>query len=368
MAIAGVLFYFCGMKQNTPKVLVAPLEWGLGHATRCIPIIRKLVSLGAEVTICANGGCKVLLEKEFPDLKMIEIPGFFIQYPENGSMALSMIGQIPTLLSAIRIEHRLLQEEILKHGFTHIISDNRYGMYSNSAKTAFITHQVRIKGGKNFKFIESLIFRINKKLIERFDELWIPDVINTPNLSGSLSESSRINIPVNSIGALSRFNSPVVVNEKTYDIIALLSGPEPQRSIFEAKVRKYFTGLNKKCLIIQGLPAKTETEKINEVEIVPSIQSNELEGLLHPDTLLISRPGYSTIMDMAILGHRKILFVPTPGQTEQEYLAEYYQRVYNYRYITQKENFPSDPVMEGDKLPVDNPNELLSQTLNKFLA
>ncbi len=368
MAIAGVLSYFCGMKPNTPKVLVAPLEWGLGHATRCIPIIRELVSLGAEVTICANGSCKVLLEKEFPSLKMIEIPGFFIQYPENGSMALSMIGQIPTLLSAIRIEHRLLEEEILKHGFTHVISDNRYGLYTNSAKTTFITHQVHIKGGKSFKFIESLIFRINKKLIERFDELWIPDVINTPNLSGTLSESSRINIPVHQIGILSRFTPSVAMNENKYDIIALLSGPEPQRSVFESKVRKHFAGLNKKCLIIQGLPAKTEKEKINDVEVVPSITTEELTSILHPETLLISRPGYSTIMDMAILGHRKILFVPTPGQTEQDYLADYLQRIYNYRYILQKDKFPDDEVEEGKQLPVNIPNELLTASLKKFLA
>ena len=368
MAICSVLSYFCSMKPNPPKVLVAPLEWGLGHATRCIPIIRELVSLGAEVTICANGACKILLGNEFPALKTIEIPGFYIQYPENGSMALSMLSQVPTLLSAIRIEHRLLQEAILKNGFTHIISDNRYGMYTNSAKTAFITHQVHIKGGKKFKFMESLIFRINKKLIERFDELWIPDVTTTPNLSGTLSEATRINIPAQHIGVLSRFSSTSLESEKKYDFIALLSGPEPQRSLLETKVRKYFMGLNKKCLIIQGLPSKNEKEKINDIEIVPSIKTEELAAILHPDTLLISRPGYSTIMDMAILGHRKILFVPTPGQTEQEYLADYFKRIYKYRYIGQKENFPEEPVMDGDLLPATIPNELLTQSLKKFLA
>ncbi len=354
------------MNSTSPKVLVAPLEWGLGHATRCIPIIRELVSLGAEVTICANGSCKFLLKQEFPSLKTIEIPGFSIRYPENGSMVLSMLSQVPTLLAAIRIEHQLLQEAILKHGFTHVISDNRYGLYSNSAKTAFITHQVHIKGGG--KVIESFIFRINKRMIERFDELWIPEVTGTPNLSGTLSDSSRINIPVYQIGVLSRFSSTPVLSEKKYDIIALLSGPEPQRSILEIKVKKYFTSLNKKCLIIQGLPAKTETETINDIEVIPSIKTEELALILHPETLLISRPGYSTIMDMAILSHRKILFIPTPGQTEQEYLADYLKREYDYFYITQQENFPVEPVESGKKLPVNISNALLTQTLKKYLA
>ncbi|HMT29020.1 MAG TPA: glycosyltransferase [Bacteroidia bacterium] len=355
------------MKHRTPKVLVAPLEWGLGHATRCIPIIRELLNQNADVTICATGACKILLENEFPDIPLIEIPGIIVHYPKNGKMFLAIATQIPSILKAIRNEHTELEKIIAAHKFTHVISDNRFGFYASTVKSAFVTHQIKIKGGKGFKFIENFLFQMNKKYLDKFNEIWIPDV-NTPgNLSGELSNTAGVNNNISYVGMLSRFTDKINNQIKQYEMVALLSGPEPQRTLLETKVRAYFLASGKKCLIIQGLPAKTESYTEGKVEIIPSISNSGLMNVLHAETLLISRSGYSTLMDLAILDHRKVLFIPTPGQTEQEYLADHLFHTFGYRYIAQHEKIPVDLNFEGKKLPSNNPDNLIS-TIKKFLT
>ncbi|MBL0343366.1 MAG: hypothetical protein IPP71_22395 [Bacteroidetes bacterium] len=214
-------------------VLVAPLDWGLGHATRCIPIIRELLNQNAMVLCSAQGRGGAILKREFPALKFVDIPGYQFVYPEKGSMAVSILRQLPNFLISIKNEHAILAELIETHHITHVISDNRYGLYSNKVKSVFITHQIKIKSSRSLWFLEPILFHANKKRIEKFDELWIPDEPLPNNLSGTLSDSAGINIPVKHIGILSRFKELTQPIEKVYDVIALLSGPEPQRTILE---------------------------------------------------------------------------------------------------------------------------------------
>jgi len=339
------------MNKKRCKVLVAPLDWGLGHATRSIPVIRAFLKQGNEVVICASGNGKIILLKEFPGCTFVEIPGIAIRYPEKGSMAISVLMQLPAMLKAIRNEHRLLEQIIIEHKITHVISDNRYGLYSSRAKSAFITHQVNIQSSPKLKFLEPFINRLNKFFIEKFDELWIPDIPLPNNFSGNLSDEKKISIPVHHIGVQSRFTKQAKPAEKTYDFIALLSGPEPQRTIVENKIKKHFAVIDKKCLIVQGLPGENVIDKNTSVHVVSSITDQELQQLLHPGTILICRPGYSTIMDLIVLGHSRIVFIPTPGQTEQEYLAEYYFHTYGIRYIPQGEHFPHEYPDEAITFP-----------------
>jgi len=352
------------MEKISARVLVAPLNWGLGHATRCIPVINELIALNCAIFISASGGGKIILQQLFPGCTFVEIPQTTIKYPENGSMVFSMLRQTPSILKSIRRENYILSKIIDEHNITHVISDNRFGLYSGYAKTAFITHQIKISGGKNFKFLEPLIHRVNKKYIEKFDELWIPDSASPNNLSGKLSVTSGLKIKSHHVGVLSRFkNNSNKSTSKTFDVIALLSGPEPQRTILENKIINHFSNSTLKWLVIQGLPENNMHEKEN---IISSIDDTKLREVLHPDTLLICRPGYSTIMDVVTMGHNKILFIPTPGQTEQEYLAEYLFRMYGIRYINQHDEIPLD--IEKGKLPVVEQNDHLKKVIKDFVT
>lgn len=355
------------MKHRHLKVLVAPLDWGLGHATRCIPVIRELILQQAEVIIAASGNGFHLLQNTFPDCTLIDIPGIRIRYPAKGSMAFSMVIQMPAILKAIRKEKEMLSSMIGSHGITHVISDNRYGLYDIRVKCVFISHQISIKNPGLLKFTEPLLYQMHKKRIEKFNELWIPDIHGTDNLAGSLTKTPGLAIPKKYTGFLSRFNHSIQNAEKKYECIALLSGPEPQRSLLEKKLKDYFLSSKKKCLLVLGIPGLPSRTSVENVEIINTITDTELQHWLHPDTTLFCRPGYSTLMDLAILGHRKNVFIPTPGQTEQEYLAERFKNLYGYTVIQQSDPIPAD-ITKGKKLPDNIQNNLLPAIIVEFLG
>ena len=341
------------MQTIKPKVLLSCLNWGLGHATRCIPVIRALIKIGVDVTVAAEGGGKKILQLYFPKIRFTEIPGIHIKYPRKGNMALSMLAQMPGIISSIRKEHDCLEKLINEYRFTHIISDNRYGLYSNHVKTAFICHQVNIMTPFPFTFSQPLLKYIHKKRIEKFDELWIPDSESDDNLSGDLSSHHHISIPVKHLGYLSRFTSSVNSLDKKYDFIALLSGPEPQRSMLEESLTQQLKLSGKKSLLVRGKPDENTSMTDGNLEIISSVNDEQFIRFLHPDTCLISRPGYSTLMDLAVLKHRNLVFIPTPGQTEQEYLAERLKTKYGVMIVNQTEpvdlskpGFMSNPLPE----------------------
>ncbi|MFI5163865.1 MAG: glycosyltransferase [Bacteroidia bacterium] len=299
--------------------MIAPLDWGLGHAARCIPIIKYLLEKKCEVVIAADGRPLDLLKKEFPLCEFVRIRGYAISYPENGSMALKMAFQIPKIISEIKREHDLLKKIIAEKKIDAVISDNRFGLWSKDVPCVFITHQMMVKS----PFGENLIHRLNKKYISKYTECWIPDHEGENNLSGDLSHKFPLLDNAKFIGALSRFNTGIVAQNK-YDLLVLLSGPEPQRTIFEKKILEQLSMFDMKALIVQGITEKNERRKIFEnVEMVSHLTSDELEKEILSSEIILSRPGYSTVMDLAALG-KKVIFVPTPGQTEQEYLAGYF--------------------------------------------
>ena len=366
--IIQVYLTFVGMNSSPPSVLVAPLNWGLGHATRCIPVIRELIKQNAKVYISAAGGGKNILEKEFPSVSFIDIPGISIKYPKNGAMVRSMVAQMPSIISAIRKENRILKDVVKAHKITHVISDNRYGLFFNNVKTAFITHQVNIKSSSVANFFEPALNLVNRWFINKFDELWIPDLPPPENISGNLSKSASVKIRIQHTGILTRFSTRVLPRTKKYEIIALISGPEPQRSLLEAKLTPYLKLTGKDCLLVQGLPGEDTSSKEKQLEIISSISTTQLEEYLHHETLLISRPGYSTIMDMAALHHKKMLFIPTPGQTEQEYLSKHLFRMYGVRYVHQHGELPEFHSIESSNFGAKLTPEALETTINEFLT
>ena len=303
------------------KVLICPLDWGLGHATRCIPIINELIKQDADIYIAADKGPFDLLIREYPKLKFLTFPGANISYPYGWLMVPYFFLVFPKLLYNANKEHRYLKELINEYHFDIVISDNRYGLWNKSVKTVFITHQVMIMTPAWLTFMRPLLFGISKNFINKYDHLWIPDNASQENLSGDLSHKQLLKNKTTYIGILSRFIKREKENANKTDICAIISGPEPQRTAFENLILPQLERSGKQCVIITGMPGNAETKKYDNNTLFNHLKSEEMEQAIENANVIISRSGYSTLMDLSILG-KKAIFVPTPGQTEQEYLAE----------------------------------------------
>jgi UDP-N-acetylglucosamine transferase subunit ALG13 len=310
--------------NGKPRILVAPLDWGLGHATRCIPIIRELLALDCEVWLAGEGAQETLLQEEFPGLPFLQLEGYRARYASSATgLRWQMLLQAPRFLQIIKKEHAWLQKRVAEHHFDAVISDNRFGLYHKKVPSVFITHQLTIKSPLG-KWSERLIQKRNYSYINRFTECWIPDN-ETGGLAGILSHPGTMpRIPSNYIGSLSRFNPSAEQNTgHNNHLLVILSGPEPQRSLLEDKIVHEIAHYNGTATVVRGLPAgKSLLPSTNMIRFYNHLPSEELQKEISRATYVISRSGYSTVMDMAAL-QKKAILIATPGQTEQEYLAEY---------------------------------------------
>lgn len=302
----------------TPKrVLIAPLDWGLGHATRCIPIIQSLLEKKCEVLVASSGSALALLRKEFPVLKFFELPPYGIRYPKHGSFMLSIFLQLPKIQRSIRQEHKKINKIVQLHQVDLIISDNRYGCWVKGVSSIFIGHQLNIQLQGAWRVLKPLVDLFHLRKLKPFNQLWVPD---DPGLmlSGDLSKQKRLS--VNYVGILSRFSKKSLPVK--YDVGIILSGPEPQRSVFEEIIFKQLPG-NLSIIVVRGVIEGEGNWKQNgNLTTVNFLQSLKLEEIICQSKIIIARSGYSTIMDLARLEKQAIL-IPTPGQTEQEYLAQH---------------------------------------------
>jgi UDP:flavonoid glycosyltransferase YjiC (YdhE family) len=311
------------------RILIAPLDWGLGHATRCIPIIRHLIETGNEPIIAASGRPLLLLKAEFADVESVEFEGYNISYPEGSGMVWKMFQSTPHILKRIRDEHSELDKLINELKLDAVISDNRFGLYTDKIPCVYMTHQVMIKA----PFFETMLYRLHADYMRKFTQVWVPDYAEN-GLSGDLAH--RFPLPRNGqyIGSLSRF-SPSEDKLKT-DVLVIISGPEPQRTRFEKLVINQLKDFNGTAVAVLGTPDKDVDRVERKVRIVSHLNAGELQKEMSSARLVVSRSGYSTIMDLAALG-KQAVFVPTPGQTEQEYLALKYHRDGTHRMMKQRD-------------------------------
>lgn len=305
--------------MNTHKTfLLAILNWGLGHATRCILIIEKLLEKGHQVVLASDGLALALLKREFTNLPFVELPAYKIRYPQKGSMFFSLLWQTPRLLKTIEQSHQLIENTVAEYKVDCIISDNRYGCYSTKVYSVFLTHQVNIPLPKGFGFFRPWVDKQNFKYINQYNELWIPDV-NNHILSGHLSfKNKHCHIPTRFVGSLSRMTKKAV--EPANFILVMLSGPEPQRSIFEQKIinqAKFFEG---EIVLVRGHQTSLNLKTSANLKIIDLADTSTINELLLKAKHIICRSGYSSIMDLVAL-YRTAFLIPTPGQTEQELLA-----------------------------------------------
>ena len=323
--------------KKNKKILIAPLDWGLGHATRCIPLIQLFLNQKIEVIVCCNPILSSLLKAEFPDITVLDLKGYNIKYSkEKRWFLMKIIAQLPKLFKAVNFERRWLSKVIETHQIDGVISDNRLGFYSKKKPSVFITHQLQIKTGNGF--IDKVIQKVNYHFINHFDECWVPDMASSPNFAGELSHPKLLpKIPVKYLGLVSRFKKNAL--PKKYSLAIVLSGPEPQRSIFENIIINQLKYFSEPVVLIRGLPSDDELLKLPFLNVTQfnHLNADSLNEVLQQSEMVIARSGYSTVMDLIKIQQKAIL-IPTPGQTEQEYLSEYLHKNQLF-YSVQQNNF-----------------------------
>ena len=362
--------HFSLLIPHSSRVLVAPLNWGLGHATRCVPIIERLLAEGHEVVIAADGYPLRFLRREFPHLDWVKFEGLKVEYADGQSQVGAMLRQLPRFLRDIWREHKRLKEIVRMYDVDMVVSDNRFGLWCRGVYSVYMTHQLMVKMPRGLEWMEWVVWRFHRWFIKHYDECWVPDIEGEGNLSGDLSHKYPLLKNTKFIGVLSRFSSENVEWEdvrveaealglqQRYDVVAVLSGPEPHRSNLEQEItdcrlqitegqqstvnsqqtitpseqssrppktgRQYkIVNSQQSLLIVQGLPEDDLrlAEHRDGVDYIPHLPTGLLQWYMQEAEEIVCRSGYSSIMDLHTIG-RKAHLIPTPGQTEQIYLAE----------------------------------------------
>ncbi len=307
------------MQQLSEKsILLTALNWGIGHAARCVPLIQAIISEGANLTIASDGKAKAFLQKEFPTLDILEMPTNEIRYGKRG-VAAALLPQLPAFFKQINADQKWVQDLVSRKGIDLIISDNRYGCYHDQVPSVLITHQLNIQAPKLAK---PMIDKVLRSWVNNFNEIWVPDVES--GLAGILTDNN-LDIPVRFLGPLSRFEnntSKKKVETLENQLLVLLSGPEPQRSILEEKIWSQLEKINIPVVFVRGTNTVFEQTDLSHVDVFDLLTANDLKPFLEKSKYIICRSGYSTLMDLAQFSCQALL-IPTPGQSEQEYLAKY---------------------------------------------
>lgn len=305
------------------RILVAPLDWGLGHATRCIPLVHTLLHQGHQVRLGGSGASGKILAAEFPDLPFDEIPSHEIQYASTKRrFGSAMLCQLPKLFRQIRQERLWLREYLQRYPIDVVLSDNRYGLHHPSTYNVLITHQLEPRSGIA-KWADRILHVLGDQVLKHFNVCWVPDHADYPTLSGALGHPKRkLPIPIRYIGPLTRFHvADCPIEEKKICIV--ISGPEPQRTLLEQKCIRELAQWDGTIILTRGLPTGSThlTLPVNW-QAFDHLPTKQLQQEIASSEWVVARSGYSTLMDLSAL-KKKAILIPTPGQPEQEYLADW---------------------------------------------
>lgn len=340
------------------RYLIAPLDWGLGHATRCIPVVRALLSRGQEVVIAAQGARAVLLKREFPELTIVPIVDYDIRY---GTAVLGLYLRFPFMVLKVwrraGRERRQLRALVREHRIDVVISDNRFGLHTPDAYCVYMTHQLCVKMPRGFGWLQRIVAGAHRRVVSRFDELWIPDVPGDGGLTGDLTRAYGIPDPHRFVGVLSRFSDAAEVKEREagLDLLVMISGPEPQRSLFEKRIRAELDEYDGRAVVLLGKPGPHRDREVHgQVTWLSHVSGQRAAALIRSAGAIVCRAGYTTIMELVSLDRRAVL-VPTPGQSEQEYLADRMASRYGFVHASQRQFCLSEAVSKlsesGDGMP-----------------
>jgi len=298
------------------RILYTVLNWGLGHASRSIPLIKQLIAQDNDLWIAGDGLSSTLLQAELPLLNHCKLPHLSIHYKRK-SMALNMLSQLPHLINHYRLDIKAVNDLQNEIKADIIISDHRYGGKHKDCYNIFLGHQLSILN-TDFSY-NKLASASNAKLINRFNEIWVPDTIER-FLSGRLSQNTQIDKPIQCIGPLSRFK-PIIDTPKIYESLAVLSGPEPSRTTLEKNIYNHMKLGDGRYALVTGVDQESKNDLPN-IDYFGIETTETLQNLFSKSKRFIGRAGYSTIMDLAVLG-LPCMLIPTEGQTEQMYLSQH---------------------------------------------
>lgn len=349
-----------------PVIFISPLDWGLGHATRCIPIIRHLLSIDCQVIIGGNELIESVLKPEFPSLEFLEMPSYNVTYASSRRrQSFALLLQALKILTLIKKERLAIKNLLAKRRIDGIISDNRFGCFDPSIPSVIITHQLAVRSPFG-PAGHSLSRILNYRFLRKFQECWIPDTENSMGLAGILSHPPiKPPIPVRYLGPLSRMKPPE--SKINWDILLLLSGPEPQRTLLEKKLRDELAHSEKRIILVRGLPSGKTSSIYREgnFDIADYLTSDELIEVISASALIVSRSGYTTVMDLAAM-RKPAHFIPTPGQPEQEYLAVHLSKQ-GYCTCSSQENFKAEDLFQNRGLLPEPQSELFTTVLTDWV-
>ncbi len=305
------------MPSSAKTILIAPLDWGLGHTTRCIPVIRVLEGLGHQVRFAGNERQTAFIRKSFPEMICHPLEGYEVRYSRR-LLFLTLLWQVPRLLRVIRREYRWLRQLVAEEAIDGIISDNRYGLWHPEVPSVILTHQPAIHTGLG-ALADTMARKVHYRFLNRFGGVWIPDIPGGKGLGGSLSHPPDLPPAASYVGWLSQFQ-PAVNAGAGRRILILLSGPEPQRTLLADALWVQAADLQQPVVFVEGSANAARENVPAHIRHIPLAGADELQTLLEDAELVVCRSGYSTLMDLALL-RKKAALIPTPGQAEQEYLA-----------------------------------------------
>ncbi len=274
----------------------------------------------------------LIFNEEFPDLQKVAIEPYNISYSKYLPLSLKLIFDAPHIVSVIKKEHKQLQQIIKKYKIDVVISDNRFGLYNKEVESIYITHQLNIQAG----ILSAIANKIHHRYIKNFNQVWVPDFENeSESLAGNLSQHKRF---VNAIylGSLSRLVIPQT-QAKKFDYLFLISGPEPHRTQFENLLIEIANKSMKKIALVRGTKTDLHQKVNSNMLVYNSPTSIELSELISSSETIICRSGYSTLMDLFTLKNTNCILVPTQSQTEQEYLAYYWNQKFNCKVVQQRD-------------------------------
>lgn len=322
------------------RILVAPLDWGLGHATRCVPLVKALLKQGHEVMLGVTPLTDKILKTEFPQLARFDVPSASIEYSTILPVWTSILLDYRRLKGIVERETAVAEKIVKENKIDVIISDNRYGFYCKGIKNIFVTHQLWIKSPVMEKSANS----INHTYMKNFDEVWVPDSADEKNnLSGELAHGRKPEVNVRYIGILSRLEYRRADAEKPYLFTFLISGPEPKRTLFEEEVVNYLNVYKGKFALVRGTdqPSRFIMRNLN-CDVFDMPDKATLETILSNSKMVVSRSGYSTLMDLYRMKRPAFLY-PTSGQTEQQYLASWMDGKSGFKRIRKVEEIAITP-------------------------
>jgi UDP:flavonoid glycosyltransferase YjiC (YdhE family) len=360
-------------------VLVSPLNWGLGHATRDIPVIKKLLDRHHDVTIAACGNALKVLEKEFPECRSIPFPDYPVPYSTSRFFLPKFVAFFPLMLKAISDERKNLDSILAKNQYDLIISDNRLGVYSSTIPSVFITHQLHYHLPMIFWPVEILAVAMNGYLHGKYLQIIVPD-----NPPGPTALAGKLSRPGTDETKKRAYFSGILTSTHRQDIredldyLVMISGPEPQRTRLEEILMNQIHELEGSSVILLGSPRNHDNQKqLKNCRVMTYASTQEKEYLMNRAKCIICRSGYTSIMEIAELGKQHALFIPTPGQTEQEYLSGYYEKKCWFHSQSQyRLNLPEDirfahhsrytgfPVVQRTR---ENVDRLYDQVLAQYL-